>query len=48
MFAVLDGFFQARLLAEYQLLPPDRQAKVLPFIAAWCRRAEHLNGTSSQ
>jgi aspartyl-tRNA(Asn)/glutamyl-tRNA(Gln) amidotransferase subunit A len=38
--AGLDGFFQARLLAEYQLLPPDRQAKVLPFIAAWCRRAE--------
>jgi Asp-tRNA(Asn)/Glu-tRNA(Gln) amidotransferase A subunit family amidase len=24
--AGLDGFFQARLLAEYQLLPPDRQA----------------------
>jgi len=38
--AGLDGFFQARLLGEYHLLPPDRQAKVLPFIAAWCRRAE--------
>jgi hypothetical protein len=47
MFAVLDGFFQARLLAEYQLLPPDRQAKVLPFIAAWCRRAEHLNAVDA-
>jgi Asp-tRNA(Asn)/Glu-tRNA(Gln) amidotransferase A subunit family amidase len=41
--AMLDGldcFFKSRLLAEYQLLPPDRQAKVLPFVAAWCRSAE--------
>jgi aspartyl-tRNA(Asn)/glutamyl-tRNA(Gln) amidotransferase subunit A len=36
----LDCFFKSRLLAEYQLLPPDRQAKVLPFVAAWCRSAE--------
>ena len=41
--AMLDGldlFFQARLLADLELLPPERQAKVLPFILAWCRRAE--------
>jgi aspartyl-tRNA(Asn)/glutamyl-tRNA(Gln) amidotransferase subunit A len=41
--AMLDGldlFFQARLLADLELLPPERQAKVLPFIVAWCRRAE--------
>jgi aspartyl-tRNA(Asn)/glutamyl-tRNA(Gln) amidotransferase subunit A len=38
--AAVDGFFQARLLAELQLLPPERQAKVLPFIVDWCRRAE--------
>jgi Asp-tRNA(Asn)/Glu-tRNA(Gln) amidotransferase A subunit family amidase len=36
----LDCFFKSRLLAEYLLLPSDRQAKVLPFVAAWCRSAE--------
>jgi len=45
--AGLDGFFQARLLAEFQLLPPERQAKVLPFIAAWCRRAEKLSAVDA-
>jgi aspartyl-tRNA(Asn)/glutamyl-tRNA(Gln) amidotransferase subunit A len=39
----VDGFFQARLLAEFQLLPPERQEKVLPFIVAWCRRAAKLS-----
>ena len=47
MFAVLDGFFQARLLAELQLLPPERQEKVLPFIATWCRRAEKLSAADA-
>ena len=36
----LDRFFQARLLAELERLPQERQAKVLPFIVSWCRRAE--------
>jgi aspartyl-tRNA(Asn)/glutamyl-tRNA(Gln) amidotransferase subunit A len=36
----LDLFFQSRLLVEIERLPQDRQAKVLPFILAWCRRAE--------
>jgi Asp-tRNA(Asn)/Glu-tRNA(Gln) amidotransferase A subunit family amidase len=45
--AGIDGFFQARLLAEYQLLPPERQEKVLPFIAAWCRRAEKLSAVDA-
>jgi aspartyl-tRNA(Asn)/glutamyl-tRNA(Gln) amidotransferase subunit A len=36
----LDLFFQSRLLAEIERLPQDRQARVLPFILAWCRRAE--------
>lgn len=36
----LDLFFQSRLLAEIERLSPDRQIKVLPFILAWCRRAE--------
>ena len=38
----LDRFFQVRLLADVQLLSHERQAKVLPFISAWCRRAERL------
>jgi aspartyl-tRNA(Asn)/glutamyl-tRNA(Gln) amidotransferase subunit A len=43
----LDSFFAARLLAEYELLPRDRRAKVLPFIVAWCRRAEGLSATQA-
>jgi len=45
--AGVDGFFQARLLAELQLMPPQRQAKVLPFIVTWCRRAEKLNAVDA-
>jgi aspartyl-tRNA(Asn)/glutamyl-tRNA(Gln) amidotransferase subunit A len=45
--AGVDGFFQARLLAEFELLPPERQQKVLPFIATWCRRAEKLNAVNA-
>ncbi len=47
MLAGLDSFFQARLLAEYKLLPSNRKAKVLPFIAAWCRRAEKLTAVDA-
>ncbi|MGP0088414.1 MAG: amidase [Xanthobacteraceae bacterium] len=47
MLTGLDRFFQARLLADYQLLPAERQAKVLPFIVAWCRRAEGLNAVDA-
>jgi aspartyl-tRNA(Asn)/glutamyl-tRNA(Gln) amidotransferase subunit A len=47
MLTGLDRFFQARLLADYQLLPPERQAKVLPFIVAWCTRAEKLNAVDA-
>jgi aspartyl-tRNA(Asn)/glutamyl-tRNA(Gln) amidotransferase subunit A len=43
----IDSFFQARLLAELQLLPPERQEKVLPFIVAWCRRAEKLSAADA-
>jgi aspartyl-tRNA(Asn)/glutamyl-tRNA(Gln) amidotransferase subunit A len=45
--AGIDGFFQARLLAEFLLLPPERQEKVLPFIVAWCRRAEKLSAADA-
>ena len=41
--AGLDAFFQARLLAEIRKLSPERRAKALPFIIAWCRRAEKLS-----
>jgi Asp-tRNA(Asn)/Glu-tRNA(Gln) amidotransferase A subunit family amidase len=40
MIVGLDLFFQSRLLAEIERLPSERQGKVLPFILAWCRRAE--------
>jgi aspartyl-tRNA(Asn)/glutamyl-tRNA(Gln) amidotransferase subunit A len=43
----LDCFFAARLLAEYELLSPDQQTKVLPFIVAWCRRAEGLSAAQA-
>ena len=36
----LDLFFQSRLLAVIDRLSEDRRAKVMPFILAWCRRAE--------
>jgi aspartyl-tRNA(Asn)/glutamyl-tRNA(Gln) amidotransferase subunit A len=45
--AGVDGFFQARLLAEFQQLSPERQAKVLPFIVTWCRRAEELSAADA-
>jgi Asp-tRNA(Asn)/Glu-tRNA(Gln) amidotransferase A subunit family amidase len=45
--AGLDGFFQARLLAEIQKLPAERRDKVLPFIVAWCRRAEKLSAADA-
>jgi Asp-tRNA(Asn)/Glu-tRNA(Gln) amidotransferase A subunit family amidase len=41
--AGIDGFFQARLLAEIRKLPPERRGRALPFIVAWCRRAEQLS-----
>jgi aspartyl-tRNA(Asn)/glutamyl-tRNA(Gln) amidotransferase subunit A len=43
----LDCFFQARLLAEVELMPPERRAKMLPFVDAWCRRAERLNAVDA-
>lgn len=36
--AMLEGltrFFQARLATEYVAMPPERQARILPFIRAW-------------
>jgi aspartyl-tRNA(Asn)/glutamyl-tRNA(Gln) amidotransferase subunit A len=39
IFAGLDAFFAARLLADVDLLPPSRQEAALPFVLEWCRRA---------
>jgi aspartyl-tRNA(Asn)/glutamyl-tRNA(Gln) amidotransferase subunit A len=45
---MLDGigrFFEARSHNDFLLLPPERQKKVLPFIAEWCTwRAKDFSG----
>jgi len=45
---LLDGmsrFFEARSYNDFALLPPEKQAKVLPFIAEWCSwRARSFTG----
>lgn len=45
---LLDGmarFFEARSYNDYCMLPPAKQAKVLPFIAEWCTwRAKNFTG----
>ena len=45
---LLDGmcrFFEARSHNDFTQLPPERQAKVLPFIAEWCTwRAKNFTG----
>jgi aspartyl-tRNA(Asn)/glutamyl-tRNA(Gln) amidotransferase subunit A len=43
----IDNFFSARLLADVALLPRERQEKILPFVLAWCRRAESLRATDA-
>ena len=43
----LDRFFRARLLADYKMLPPERQEKILPFIVTWCRSAESLTAVDA-
>jgi aspartyl-tRNA(Asn)/glutamyl-tRNA(Gln) amidotransferase subunit A len=45
---MLDGmgkFFEARSYNDFLQLPPERQKKVLPFIAEWCAwRAKNFSG----
>ena len=45
---MLDGmarFFEARSHNDFMALPPERQARVLPFIAEWCTwRAARFSG----
>lgn len=35
----LNTFFQARAYSDFAAMPPERQAKVLPYIAKWCGMA---------
>ncbi len=45
---LLDGvnrFWQARSWADFARLPPERQDRVLPYIADWVRAASGLSGT---
>ena len=41
----LDRFWRMRAWAEMRHLPPERLAKVLPFIRAWAEAAAALSGT---
>jgi aspartyl-tRNA(Asn)/glutamyl-tRNA(Gln) amidotransferase subunit A len=43
----LDGFFQARLLAELRKLPPERRNKALPFIVAWCELGGRMSAADA-
>src|SRR5262249_26023761 len=45
--AGIDGFFPGPRLAEIPKLPRERQDKALPFIVAWCRRAERLSAVDA-
>lgn len=41
----IERFFEARSYNDFALMPPERQAKVLPFIAEWCTwRAKDFTG----
>jgi Asp-tRNA(Asn)/Glu-tRNA(Gln) amidotransferase A subunit family amidase len=40
----LDRFWRTRLLADLRTLPPERRARVLPYIRQWAEGAEGLTG----
>ncbi len=40
----LDRFWRMRSWLDYRALPPERQARVLPYIRHWIARGEHLTG----
>jgi len=41
----LDRFWRMRSWLDFAALPPERQAKVLPYIRAWIARGATLSGT---
>ncbi|HEV8692352.1 MAG TPA: amidase [Ideonella sp.] len=40
----LDRFWRMRSWTDYRVLPPERQAQVLPYIRQWIARGEQLSG----
>ena len=40
----MDRFWRMRSWLDYAALPPERQAKVLPYIRQWIAQGEHLGG----
>jgi aspartyl-tRNA(Asn)/glutamyl-tRNA(Gln) amidotransferase subunit A len=40
----LDAFWRMRSWLDYSALPPERQARVLPYIADWVRSAQAMSG----
>jgi len=43
----VDDFFRARAYADFEMMPKERQQKVLPFIAHWCGKAVNLSGADA-
>ncbi len=43
----LDTLFKARALADFELMSPEQQGKVLPFIADWCRAGAGITGAQA-
>jgi aspartyl-tRNA(Asn)/glutamyl-tRNA(Gln) amidotransferase subunit A len=43
----LNTIFQARAWADFEKMPPERQAKVLPFIAQWCSNARERSAADA-
>jgi aspartyl-tRNA(Asn)/glutamyl-tRNA(Gln) amidotransferase subunit A len=43
----LDSVFRARAWADFEQMPPERQARVLPFIAEWCRTAKDMTAAEA-
>ncbi len=40
----MDRFWRMRSWLDYRALPPERQARVLPYIRDWIASGEHLSG----
>ena len=43
----LDDFWRVRFFARYRALSAAEQARVLPFVARWCARGEHVDGATA-
>jgi len=43
----LNTFFQARALADFELMTPEQQGKLLHFIADWCRDGTKITGAQA-